>query len=101
MIHPFMFEEISALRPLAEAAHLLAAKTDWPQLYDPTALAKNTVPAAAAIYSNDMYVPRDLSLATADQIPGLKTWVTDELEHNGLRVQGRRILDRLLEMLDT
>jgi len=101
MIHPFMFEEISALRPLAQAAHLLAAKTDWPQLYDPTALAKNTVPAAAAIYANDMYVPRDLSLATADQIPGLKTWVTDELEHNGLRTQGRHVLDRLLGMLDT
>jgi pimeloyl-ACP methyl ester carboxylesterase len=99
MIHPFMFEEIGALRPIKDAAQLLAAKTDWPQLYDPRALAQNQVPAAAAVYTDDMYVPRDLSLETAQQIPHLQVWETDELEHNGLRVQGRRVLDRLLGML--
>jgi proline iminopeptidase len=99
MIHPFMFEEIGALRPIKDAAQLLAAKTDWPQLYDPGALAQNQVPAAAAVYTDDMYVPRDLSLETAQQIPHLQVWETDELEHNGLRVEGRRVLDRLLGML--
>lgn len=101
MIHPFMFKEISALRPLKEAAHILAAKTDWPVLYDAKVLAQNRVPAAAAVYTNDMYVPRELSLQTAAQVPHLKVWETDELEHNGLRVQGRRVLSRLIDMLAT
>ena len=100
MIHPWMFEQIGALRPLAEAAQLLAEKEDWPQLYDPAQLERNEVPAAAAVYTHDMYVPRALSMETAARIPHLSVWETDAYEHNGLRADGARILDELLSRLE-
>jgi hypothetical protein len=56
------------------------------------------VPAAAAVYFRDMYVPADLSLRTASAIRGLKPWVTSEYEHDGLRVSGGRVLDRLIAL---
>jgi len=98
MIYPWLFEEVGALRPLAEAARLLAERADWPPLYDPAVLARNAVPCAAAVYFNDMYVERELSLRTAGAIRGLRTWITDELEHNGLRSDGERVLTRLLQL---
>jgi len=54
--------------------------------------------AAAAVYYNDMYVPRELSMPTAARIRGLRPWVTSEYEHDGLRVSGGRVLDRLIAM---
>ena len=98
MIYPWMFDELPALQPLAAAAERLALREDWPRLYDRKMLAKNTVPVAAAVYYNDMFVEREYSLETASAIHGAKTWVTNEYEHNGLRADGERILDRLLEM---
>ena len=85
-------------RPLREAAEILANAGDWPPLYDPARLAVSEVPAAAAVYFRDMYVPVDLSLRTASAIRGLKPWVTSEYEHDGLRVSGGRVLDRLIAM---
>jgi pimeloyl-ACP methyl ester carboxylesterase len=96
MIHPWMFEDWSVLRPLAPAAELLAAREDWPALYDPTRLEANEVPVAAAVYHDDAYVPVDLSLDTASRVGRLRAWVTSEYEHDGLRVDGPRILGRLL-----
>jgi pimeloyl-ACP methyl ester carboxylesterase len=91
------FEDYSALAPLREAADLLAQR-DWPRLYDPEALAANEVPVAALIYTQDMYVERMFSEETAACIPGLRTWLTNEYEHNGLRADGSRILGRLLDL---
>jgi pimeloyl-ACP methyl ester carboxylesterase len=98
-IHPWMFDCDPALRPLRETAGLLAARTDWTPLYDPQRLAANEVPAAAAVYHDDMYVDTAHSLATARAIRGLRTWVTDEFEHDGLRAGGPRVLDRLLALV--
>ncbi|MGI5460462.1 alpha/beta fold hydrolase [Streptomyces sp. CA-249302] len=97
-IHPWMFDVDPALRPLRETAELLAARTDWPPLYDPARLAANEVPVAAAVYHDDMYVDAAHSLRTARTIRGLRTWVTDEFEHDGLRAGGPRVLDRLLAL---
>jgi pimeloyl-ACP methyl ester carboxylesterase len=96
-VFPWMFEDYAALRPLREAAELLAAR-EWPYLYDPEALAGNEVPAAALIYAEDMYVERAFSEQTAAQIKGLRPWITNEYDHNGLRVDGERILGRLLDL---
>ena len=63
-VFPWMFEDYGALAPLREAAELLAAH-EWPRLYDAVRLAANEVPAAAAIYANDMYVQRAFSEETA------------------------------------
>ncbi|MFF7047443.1 alpha/beta fold hydrolase [Streptomyces griseorubiginosus] len=97
-IHPWMFDCDPALRPLRETAELLAARTDWRPLYDPARLAVNEVPVAAAVYHDDMYVDTAHSLRTARAIRGLRTWVTDEFEHDGVRAGGPRVLDRLLAL---
>lgn len=46
-IHPWHFTSDPSLRPLRETAELLAARTDWPALYDRSRLATNEVPVAA------------------------------------------------------
>ncbi|WP_320778015.1 alpha/beta fold hydrolase [Streptomyces sp. CRN 30] len=97
-VHPWMFDCDPALRPLREAAELLAARTDWTPLYDPARLAANEVPAAAAVYHDDMYVDTGHALTTARAVRGLRTWVTDEFEHDGVRAGGPRVLDRLLAL---
>jgi pimeloyl-ACP methyl ester carboxylesterase len=98
MIYPWMFGLDPSLTPLWEAAQLLAERDGWPPLYDPARLAANEVPAAAAVYHDDMYVPAPLSLRTAEATRGLRTWVTSEYQHDALRVSGGRVLDRLLAM---
>ncbi|MCZ2527264.1 alpha/beta fold hydrolase [Streptomyces sp. HB2AG] len=99
MIYPWMFGADPALGPLEEAAHLLASREDWPPLYDAGRLAENTVPVAAAVYHDDMYVDTAHSLETAAAVRGLRTWVTDEFEHDGLRADGDRVLGRLIAMV--
>jgi pimeloyl-ACP methyl ester carboxylesterase len=98
MVYPWLFEDVELLRPLREAADLLAEAEDWPKLYDAARLRENEVPAAAAIYAEDMYVEREFSEQTAATIRGLKPWLTNAYEHNGLRVDGGRILGRLLAL---
>src|SRR3954451_778557 len=97
-VYPWMFEDYGALAPLREAAEVLA-EHEWPRLYDPERLAANEVPAAAAIYADDMYVERAFSEETAARIRGLRPWLTNEYEHNGLRVEGERILGRLIDLV--
>ncbi|WP_147916157.1 alpha/beta fold hydrolase [Ruania zhangjianzhongii] len=98
-IFPWQLEEDPALAPLAEVADLLAQREDFPALYDLDALAANEVPVAAAIYSDDMFVPREASVATAEAIRGLRPLVTNEYQHDGIRADGYRLLDRLLTLL--
>lgn len=98
MIYPWMFEQFPSLAPLREAAELLAAKADWPRLYDVEALAANEVPVAALAYLDDIYVDYGFSRETAEAVGNLRLWSTDEYQHNGLRADGERILERLLAM---
>ncbi|MFI9330855.1 alpha/beta fold hydrolase [Kitasatospora sp. NPDC052868] len=99
MIYPWLFDADPALRPLKETADLLAARTEWPDLYDPARLAANEVPVAAAVYHDDMYVDTADSLETARAVRGLRTWITNEWEHDGLRVSGGKVLDRLIALV--
>jgi pimeloyl-ACP methyl ester carboxylesterase len=99
MTYPWMFETDPVLVPLAEAAEILAHVDSWPPLYDPAWLRVNEVPAAAAVYFDDMYVPQELSVPTSRAIRGLKTWVTNEYEHDGLRVSNGAVLDRLIGLV--
>jgi len=98
MIYPFMFEDYEYLRPFREAAEILAEWDGWPALYDPERLEANSVPGAASVYHDDMYVDRELSLATARRIAGLRVWITNEHQHNALRADGEPVLDRLIRM---
>jgi pimeloyl-ACP methyl ester carboxylesterase len=97
-IYPWMFEEYGALRPLAGAAEILA-EHEWPKLYDVARLRGNDVPAAAVIYAEDQYVVREFSEETAASIRGLRPWLTNEYEHDGLREEGARVLGRLLDLV--
>ena len=99
MVYPWMFDQYAQLQPLKAAAQLLAEKSDWPMLYDPDRLRMNRVPVAAAVYHDDMYVPREFSEETAKMVPNVKLWVTNEYEHNGLRADGEAVFDRLLRMV--
>ena len=98
MVYPWMFGTDPVLRPLRDAADDLAARDDWPPLYHPARLAAGTVPAAAAVYFEDMYVPAELSLPTARAIRGLRPWVTNEYQHDGLRVSDGSVLGRLIAL---
>ncbi|MEO7104890.1 MAG: alpha/beta fold hydrolase [Rhodoferax sp.] len=99
MVYPWMLDAYPQLRPLKEAANLLAETSTWPQLYDVERLQRNTVPVAAAVYYDDMYVHREFSEETAATVPNMKLWVTNEYEHNGLRANGGAVVGRLLAML--
>ncbi|ADX72947.1 prolyl aminopeptidase 2 [Pseudarthrobacter phenanthrenivorans Sphe3] len=99
MVYPWYFEQDPALRPLREVADLVAAKPDWKQLYDMRQLAANTVPVAAAVYSDDIYVDRKLSLETASAVQGLQVWETADFHHDGIADDGEGIFARLLDMV--
>jgi len=98
MVYPWMVEEYASLRPFREAAELLAERDDWPPLYAPDRLAAHEVPAAAIVYHDDMYVDATLSLKTAGAIRGMRTWVTNEYDHDGVRLGGEAVLGRLIDL---
>jgi pimeloyl-ACP methyl ester carboxylesterase len=99
MIYPWLFRTDPVLRPLAGAAELVADHESWPALYNPARLSANEVPVAAAIYYDDMYVPQQFSVDTAAKIAGMRRWVTSEYQHDGLRMSGGTVLDRLIGMV--
>jgi pimeloyl-ACP methyl ester carboxylesterase len=100
MIFPWMFDDISALKPLKGVAEILARKTDWGALYDMEQLQRNEVPIAAAVYDEDMFVDRALSLEILECVPLSRFWSTNEFEHDGLRHDGGRIFERLMSLTE-
>ncbi|WP_227368937.1 alpha/beta hydrolase family protein [Halomonas sp. M20] len=98
MIYPWMFEEISVLRPFKEAVEVLAHKPLPRPFYDPARLANNSVPVAAVIYFDDMYVDVELSLQTAEAVENLTYWLTNEFEHDGLR-QDSKVFEKLQSLV--
>ncbi|MBJ7554453.1 alpha/beta fold hydrolase [Marinomonas spartinae] len=98
MMYPWMFDQITSLRPFKEAANALAAYKSYAPLYDLDKLANNKVPVVAAVYYNDMYVPRELSLKTAKQVANTQVWLTNSYEHDGVR-QSSEVFCTLQKML--
>ena len=99
MVYPWYFDQDPSLVPFREVAELLAAKEDWAPLYDPHRLATNTIPVAAAVYKDDIYVDHDLSMETAAAVRGLQPWVTDEFHHDGIGEDGEGIFRRLFGLV--
>ena len=93
-IFPFQFAEDPALRPFAAVAEELAAKEDWANLY---AGLGGGFRAYAAVYTDDIFVPRELSLETADAL-GAEVFETAKYQHDGLRRHGAEVLGTLLDM---
>lgn len=99
-VYPWYFEQDPALIPLAEVAELLATRTEgWGALYSLEQLSQNTVPVAAAVYSDDIYVDRDISLATAAAVAGLHVWETSDFHHDGIADDGAGIFAQLLGLV--
>ncbi|SJM70038.1 alpha/beta fold hydrolase [Agrococcus casei] len=91
------FDTVPSLQEWAEVADLLADH-DWPALYDAEAIRASDVAGAAAVYVNDVFVPMEHSLATAELMPGLRLLVTSEHEHSGLRSSGGDVLEHLFDL---
>jgi len=98
MVYPWMFDEIAGLKPFQPAADALAARREWSTLYDLDRLAANEIPVAAAVYFDDMYVDANLQLETARRVGGLRPWVTNEHEHDG--IGSPSVFNRLKSMVD-
>lgn len=99
MVYPWIFEEYSQLRSLKETAEILAGYESWPALYDPEQLQVNQVPCVATVYYDDMYVEQQFAEETARLVKGARIWLTNAHDHSGLRMEGEKVLDRLLAML--
>jgi hypothetical protein len=97
-IFAWMWDDFAGLHQ-HKAAAMLLADYPWPKLYDAQQLARNDVPVSATIYENDLYVEKRFAAETAAQIKGLRPWVTNEYEHNGLRADGERVLGRLIDLV--
>ncbi|KAG0210334.1 hypothetical protein BGX28_009386 [Mortierella sp. GBA30] len=97
-MYDWMLDDYVSLQPLKECADILAKCTTWPKLYNADVLAKNTVPVAAAMYYDDMYVDRECSERTAQGIQGIRLWVTNEYMHSGLR-DSDGVLSKLLKLV--
>lgn len=91
------FKEVPGLIAHRETAELLASHS-WPTLYDADVLTRTQVPCAAAIYGDDPFVIRRFSEETAALLPQMKTWLTNEYTHSGLRTSGDRVFARLLDL---
>ena len=99
MVYPWQFEQDSALVPLRAAAEELATMAGLPALYEEEVLASNDVPIAAAVYYEDMFVPRQISLDTADKVRGIQLLITNEYQHDGIRQDGEQLLSKLMKAL--
>jgi len=95
-IFPFQFDEDPALVPFRGAAEALARKDDWANLYAGLGRRERTF---AVVYTNDIYVPRELSLETA-QLLGTRVHETAGWQHDGLRRHGAEVMNVLLGAAD-
>jgi len=99
MIFSWMFEDYKYLQPLKIVAEIIAKKSDWSRLYNLERLGANSVPCAAIVYYDDMYVPRQLCEEAVRKVGGIQMWVTSEYSHSGIHSGGEIILNKLLLML--
>ena len=77
----------------------LAVKKDWPKTYDEDVLATVDTPVAALIYVDDIYVPKALSQRTVALLPKARTWVTNRMQHDGLRANGEAVFTGLRSLM--
>ncbi|ESK97293.1 proline iminopeptidase [Moniliophthora roreri MCA 2997] len=97
-IFPGVFDDYSNLRPLKGAAELIAQDASWGPLYDIEQLKKNEVPVTTATYYEDMYVPFELSQQTASTIKNTEQYITNQLQHGGIREDPKDLMRRLFQI---
>jgi pimeloyl-ACP methyl ester carboxylesterase len=98
MVFPWMFEELRELSKVRAVADQIAKESSWPVMYDKAKLKSNTVPVAAALYYEDMFVDFDLAQETSKHITGLRQYVTNEWLHDGIRENGTALFEKLMNL---
>ncbi|GME84682.1 unnamed protein product [Ambrosiozyma monospora] len=102
MVFPSMLKDHSELNPLAKLTELLHSQTKWSQIYNLETLKKikfDELPIVAAMYFDDQYVDFQLGLNDLKYFE-FKKFVTNQLFHNGLRVQTDLVLDTLFGIIE-
>ncbi|KAK7057658.1 Alpha/beta-hydrolase, partial [Favolaschia claudopus] len=98
MVFPDAFDDYVNLRALKGAAEILANDSSWAPLYDMEQLRKNEVPVTAATYFDDLYVEFGLSQETASTIKNTEQFITNQLYHDGLRMEAKDVIQRLFSL---
>ncbi|RYZ53923.1 MAG: alpha/beta fold hydrolase [Proteobacteria bacterium] len=98
-IRQAMFDEYALLRPYREAAELLAAKTDWPALYDLNQLSKNEVPVECFVYKTDYYVDFAFSKDAVKRTKNATIHIHDSWQHDSIRTHSKDVMKILLSSL--
>jgi len=100
MVFPHHFDTYPELAQIKEAADIIAAHSDWDDLYDIGQLSRNEVPVYAASYIEDMYVDFELARETASMVKGIKVYETNAMYHNALRACTEEVVGHLFKMQD-
>ncbi|KAJ7772017.1 alpha/beta-hydrolase [Mycena maculata] len=98
MVFPNAFDDYVNLRPLKGAAEILANDSSWGPLYNLDQLRKNEVKVTAATYFDDMYVQFGLAQETAAAIANSEQYITNQLYHDGLRVDSKDVIKHLFKI---
>lgn len=88
-------DTVPAFQPWRDVADAIA-EVAWPRVYDADAIAASGVRGAAAVYYNDLFVPVEHSMETAELMPDVRVRVTSEHEHSGLRTGS--VLSTLIDL---
>ncbi|NWO17750.1 MAG: proline iminopeptidase, partial [Corynebacterium sp.] len=98
-IFPWQFDEDPALIPVKDSA-MAAAGHEWSTSpYDAAVLADAPI-SAAEIYLDDIYVPFEYSLDTANAYGDLRKEVTNMFQHDGIGHDGAGIFQRLRGLIE-
>src|ERR1700761_2479792 len=95
-----MFEDYAELARIKDQAELVASFDEWGQLFDVEQLNRNEVPVYAAVYVEDMFVDFELSMHTAREIKGCKTYITNMMYHDAVRSKMDEVFKALFALRD-
>ncbi|KAI5950562.1 ILV2 [Candida margitis] len=106
MVYKSMFDDYAELRQFKSLAYALHEFENWSTLYNIDKLQTITwkdVPIVATTYYADQYVDFELTRQVKQQyLPScnLRQYITNDLFHNGLRVDPDRVLTSMFKLLD-
>ncbi|MCA0443998.1 MULTISPECIES: alpha/beta fold hydrolase [Corynebacterium] len=99
-VFPWQFDEDPALVPFKEKAEAFAQHTWESSPYDSARLLADAPTSAAAVYLDDIFVPFEYSMETANCYRDLRPHVTNAFQHDGIRHDGAAIFARLRELVE-
>lgn len=98
-IFSWQFEEDPALQPFAQAAEQLAHHQWAASPYNIDVLREIETPIAATMYVDDIFVPLEISQASAAQLNDVRVYITNQWQHDGIGHAGKDIFARMHQLL--